>query len=145
MAVKKIGNIERVLISECVKDIPSFAKIKRLFDMGADPNAVNDIGECVLGIILEGYCSLHGTNLRSGFFVPMLIEIFTENGFNVRRHGLKVISELQNGCYDKYMRRAIKMILKARRECLRKDINIVCRCVKNAASKFTGKIKPQAA
>ena len=67
MAVKRIGNIERVLISECVKDIPSFSKIKRLFDMGADPNAVNEIGECVLGIVLEGYCSLYGANLRSGF------------------------------------------------------------------------------
>ena len=87
----------------------------------------------------------YGANLRSGFFVPMLIETFAENGFNVRRHGLKVISELQNGCYDKYMRRAIKMILKARRECLRQDINTVCRYVKTAAAKFTDKIKPQAA
>lgn len=120
-------------------------KSKGCSTWGADPNAVNDIGECVLGIILEGYCSLYGANLRSGFFVPMLIETFAENGFNVRRHGLKVISELQNGCYDKYMRRAIKMILKARRECLRQDINTVCRYVKTAAAKFTDKIKPQAA
>ena len=145
MAVKRIGNIERVLISECVKDIPSFSKIKRLFDMGADPNAVNEIGECVLGIVLEGYCSLYGANLRSGFFVPMLVEIFTENGFNVRRHGLKVISELQNGCYDRHMRRAIKMILKARRECLRRDIHTLHRCIKAVTAKITGKTNPQAA
>ena len=142
---KKIGNIERVLISECVKDIPSFTKINRLFELGADPNAVNEIGECVLGIAIEGYCSLYGTNLRSGFFAPMLVSVFIENGFSVRRHGLKVISEIQNGIYDKYIRQAAKIILKKRGECLRQDIRTVKRCIKSISNRFTGKKKPQAA
>lgn len=145
MGCKKIGNIERVLISECVRDMPSFAKIGRLFEMGADPNAVNEYGECVLSIVMEGYCSIYGANLRSGFFAPMLVSVFIENGFSVRRHGLKVISEMQNGCYDKYMRRAIKMILKARRGCIGRDLKTVKRCIRKLSGKITGKIKPQAA
>lgn len=108
---KPIGKIERALIAECVKDIPSFLKIQRLFELGADANAINEFGECVLGIIFEGYCSMYGTKLRSGFFAPHIVSCFIENGFDVKRHGLKVISELQNGCYDRYIRKAIYMIL----------------------------------
>lgn len=122
MKNKRIGELERILISECVKDVPSFAKIGRLLRMGADPNAVNGIGECVLGIAMEGYCSLYGTGLRSGFFVPMIVAVFLENGFDARRHGLQVVSELQNGFYDKHMRRAAGMILRARRAAFGRDL-----------------------
>lgn len=145
MKFKKIGSIERILISECVKDMPSFAKIERLFALGADPNAVNEIGECVLAIAMEGYCSLYGANLRSGFFAPMLVSVFLENGFDVRRHGTHVISELQNGCYDKHMRRAIKLILKARGDGVLRDLRTVKRCMKALSCKLIGKTKPQAA
>ncbi len=141
---KRIGNIERILIRECVKDMPSFAKIQRLFDMGADPNCVNDFGESVLSIVMEGYCSLYGANLRSGFFAPMLTEIFIENGLDVRRFGLKIISEMQNSCYDKHMRRAIKIILRQRQECLKADIKTIKNLGHFLAERFTDRIKGNA-
>lgn len=134
MTCKRIGNLERMLISECVKDEPSFESIQRLFTLGADANAVNGLGECVLAVAAEGYCQLHGANLRSGFFMPMIVEAFIENGFSVRRHGLKVISELQNGIYDKYMRRAIRIILAKRRECAVKELRELMNTVKIIAS-----------
>ena len=111
MTVKRIGNLERVLISECVKDTPDFGCISKLFDMGADINAVNEFGECVAAIVFEGYCSLYGGDLRSGYYVPALISMFVKQGFDVKRHGLKTVSELQNCCYDKYVRKGIAMIL----------------------------------
>lgn len=135
MKNKRIGNIERILIAECVKDIPSFAKINRLFEMGADPNAVNEYGESVLSIVFEGYCSLYGANLRSGFFAPHLVTCFIQNGFDVRKHGLFVISELENGIYDKHIRRAISMILTRRRQLIKKDVKTAAICLKMIAQK----------
>lgn len=131
MAVKRIGNIERVLISECVKDVPDFGRISKLFEMGADINAVNEFGECTAAIVFEGYCSLYGGKLRSGYFVPSLLECFFDHGFDVRRHGLKTVSELQNCCYDKYVRRAIKMILEKRRKTVKCDCRLLLLCLKN--------------
>ncbi len=136
---KKIGNLERALIAECVKDVPSFLKINRLFELGADANAVNEYGECVLGIIFEGYCSLYGSNLRSGFFAPYLVRCFLQNGFNTRRHSLKVISELQNGSYDKHIRRAIKILLDERRRAFKQDMHTIGSCIKAISSKIHDK------
>ena len=130
MAVKRIGNLERVLISECVKDTPDFGKISKLFEMGADINAVNEFGECTAAIIFEGYCSLYGGAVRSGYFVPSLLECFFEHGFDVRRHGLKTISELQNCCYDKHVRRAIGMILERRKKIMRNDFAVIVLAIK---------------
>ena len=45
---KQIGYIERLLIAECKKDEPSFMQVNRLFELGADPNAVNEYGENVI-------------------------------------------------------------------------------------------------
>ena len=139
MAVKRIGNIERVLISECVKDTPDFGKISKLFDMGADINAVNEFGECTAAIVFEGYCSLYGGELRSGYYVPSLLECFFEHGFDVRRHGLKTISELQNCCYDKYVRRAIAMILERRRQVAKNNAYAIFARIRNACK---GNTKP---
>ena len=125
MTSKRIGNLERVLISECVSKTPDFGTIARLFEMGADINAVNEYGECVAAIVFEGYCSLYGDRLRSGYYAPLLVRCFMENGFDVRRHGLKTVSELENCCYDKHVRAAIKMILDCRRECLKRDIRVL--------------------
>ena len=144
MMKKRIGNIERILIRECVRDMPSFAKIQRLFDMGADPNSVNKFGESVLGIVMEGYCSLYGANLRSGFFAPMLTEMFIENGLDVRRFGLQIISQMQNSCYDRHMRRAIKMILKCRHECFKNDCKSIKLYGQMIAEKLTEKIRKHA-
>lgn len=137
MTAKKIGNLERVLISECVKPVPDFGKITRLFEMGADINAVNELGECTAAIVFEGYCSLYGAKLRSGFFAPQLTACFIDNGFDVRRHGLKTVSELQNGCYDKYMRTAIKIILDRRRKLLKQDLNTIKLCTAKLCKKLT--------
>ena len=130
MKNKKIGTLERMVIAECVKDVPSFSKIGRLFEMGADPNAVNEYGECVLAIAFEGYCSLYGTKLRSGFFAPHIVSVFIQYGFNARKHGLRVISELQNSCYDRYIRMAIRNIHKERSRLMRKNLQDVKNCVK---------------
>ncbi|MBQ8605936.1 MAG: hypothetical protein IJ408_04300 [Clostridia bacterium] len=137
MAVKRIGNIERVLISECVKDTPDFGIISKLFDMGADVNAVNEFGECTAAIVFEGYCSLYGGELRSGYYVPSLLECFFEHGFDVRRHGLKTVSELQNCCYDKYVRKAIAMILEKRRQTVKCDCRLLLLFLKNLCRKNT--------
>lgn len=135
MKNKQIGNLERMVIAECVKDVPSFGKISRLFEMGADPNAVNEYGECVLGIVFEGYCSMYGTKLRSGFFAPHIVAVFLQYGFDAKRHGLKVISELQNSCYDRYIRMAIKTILSERNRMIKRDIAIFKNCMKNISDK----------
>lgn len=137
MTAKKIGNLERVLISECVKPIPDFGKITRLFEMGADINAVNEFGECTAAIVFEGYCSLYGAKLRSGFFAPQLVACFIDNGFDVCRHGLKTVSELQNGCYDKYMRMAVKMILDRRRKLFKKEFYTLKLCTARLCRKLT--------
>lgn len=134
---KKIGNLERALISECVKDIPSFTKINRLFEMGADANAVNEYNECVLEIVFEGYCSLYGTKLRSGFFAPYIVSCFIMNGFNVRKYGLHVISGLQNNDYDKHIRRAIALILRERRD---NALNGIQACIKNISARAYRKL-----
>ena len=145
MAVKKIGNLERVLISECVKNTPDFGRISKLFDMGADINAVNEFGECTASIVFEGYCSLYGNNLRSGYYAPILVNCFAEHGFDFRRHGLKVISELQNGCYDKYIRQAIAMILIKRRDAVKRENAAIKKALKRKASAFCLKLlSPQA-
>lgn len=135
MAVKRIGNLERVLISECVKDCPDFGKISKLFELGADINAVNEFGECTAAIVFEGYCSLYGDNIRSGYFVPSLLDMFIKHGFDVRRHGLKAVSELQNCCYDKYVRSAIKTILAMRAQIVKCDIGLFILCIKKLARK----------
>lgn len=140
MTKKRIGNLERALIAECVRDIPSFAKINRLFEMGADGNAVNEYGECVLAIVFEGYCSLYGANLRSGFFAPHIVSCFILNGFNTRKHGLHVISELQNNIYDKHIRRAIGIILRDRRENKKRDVATVRACLKAITEKAYNKV-----
>lgn len=124
MAVKRISNIEQALINECVKDRPDFNKIARLFDMGADVNAVNRYGECVAAIVFRGYCALHGEELRSGYYVPQLIRLFVKHGFDLRKFGLKTISELQNSCYDKYVREGIGLILKLRHKRIKQDIKL---------------------
>lgn len=139
MKNKRIGNLERMVIAECVKDVPSFAKIGRLFEMGADPNAVNEYGECVLGIVFEGYCSLYGTKLRSGFFAPHIVNVFLSYGFDARRHGMKVISELETGCYDRYMRMATKTILHERNRLLKRDLADIGACIKAISFKMCGK------
>ena len=135
MAVKRIENLERVLISECVKDTPDFGKITKLFEMGADINAVNEFGECTAAIVFEGYCSLYGGALRSGYFVPSLVECFFEHGFDVRRHGLRTVSELQNCCYDKYVRRAIAMILEKRKKIMKNDFAVIVLAIKSFVTK----------
>lgn len=145
MSKVMIGDLERMLIAECVKDIPSFKKINRLFCMGANPNAVNEYGECVLAIVFEGYCSLYGTKLRSGFFAPHIVACFMSQGFNARRHGNRVISELQNGVYDRYIRQAIKMILQERKKAIKRDVTVIASCIKVIPSKIGKYFKPTVA
>ena len=145
MAVKNIGNLERVLISECVKDRPDFGKITKLFEMGADINAVNEFGECTASIVFEGYCSLYGGSLRSGYYVPILLDCFEKHGFDYRANGLKVVSELQNGCYDKYVRQAIVVILTKRRDAIKRENKAIKKALKRKASAFCLKLlSPQA-
>ncbi len=139
--MKRIGQLERMVIAECVKDVPSFAKIGRLFDMGADPNATNEYGECVLAIVFEGYCCLYGTKLRSGFFAPHIVSTFMSYGFNAKKHGLSVVSELQNSSFDRYIRQAIKMILYSRNKQIRRDIITAKNCVKNLSAKVLQHLK----
>ncbi len=58
-----------------------FKKIKRLFDMGADPECSERNRRMCARNSFRGV--LQSLRCKSAFrlFVPMLVEIFTENGF----------------------------------------------------------------
>ena len=126
---KMIGDLERMLIAECRKETPSVVHINRLFDLGADPNAVNEYGESVLFLVFDGYCG-DREKVREAVYAPQITLLFLCNGFDVRRHGLKAISSMQNSVYDKGMRIAMKMILERRREVFKKDLATVRLCAK---------------
>jgi hypothetical protein len=141
---KKIGYLEKVLIDECRKETPSLIQINRLFELGADPNAVNEEGESVLSVVFDGYCGgVRGT--VNAAFAPQITVVFLCNGFDVRRHGLHVISEMQNSIYDKNMRMAIKIILQRRRAAFREDCRTVKLCIKAITGKIFRKNKVKAA
>ena len=140
MTLKKISNIERVLCMECIRDVPDFAKINKLFELGADINAVNEYGECVAAIVFAGYCSEYGNTLRSGYYVPKLLKVFLENGFDVRRNGFYTLSELQNGVYDKYIRSAMATIYKLRYRLFVTDCKKKFRGIKRAGTRVYKKV-----
>ena len=141
---KQISHLEKILIDECRKDVPSLIQINRLFELGADPNAVNEYGESVLSLVFAGYCG-EGDKLRDARFAPQITVVFLCNGFDVRRHGLHVISEMQNSIYDKNMRMAIKIILQRRRAAFREDCRTVKLCIKAITGKIFRKNKVKAA
>lgn len=141
---KQISYLEKVLIDECRKDEPSLIQINRLFELGADPNAVNEYGECVLSMVFDSYCG-DGESLREASYAPQITVVFLCNGFDVRRYGAKVISEMQNSIYDKHMRTAIKILLKRRRAAFREDCRTLRLCIKAITGKIFKKRKAQAA
>lgn len=126
---KQIGYLEKVLIDECKKEQPSLIQINRLFELGADPNAVNEYGESVLALVFRGYCG-EGDTLRHAKYAPQITVVFLCNGFDVRRHGLSAISEMQNSVYDKDMQIAIKIILKCRYNAFKEDCKTIKLCIK---------------
>ena len=131
---KKIGYLEKVLIDECRKETPSLIQINRLFELGADPNAVNEEGESVLSVVFDGYCGgVRGT--VNAAFAPQITVVFLCNGFDVRKHGLKAISSMQNSMFDKNMRIAMKIILKRRHAAFKKDCATLRLCIKNISGK----------
>ena len=139
MKNKRIGTLEMALISECRENRADFGRISKLFDMGADINAVNEYGECVAALIFDGYCA-KGDSLQTGYLVPALLRLFIENGFDIRRHGINTVSALQNSCYDKYVRIAIKRLIKLRSELAKKDVRVVALAAKLAATKTAKKL-----
>lgn len=130
----KIGYIEKILIDECRSATPSFAQINKLFDLGANPNAVNEYGESVLSVVFDSYCG-GGDIIRSGKYAPQIVVAFLVNGFDVRRHGLKAISSMQNSIYDRNMQIATKIILQRRRDAFKNDCKTVRLCLKAIGSK----------
>ena len=135
----KIGYIEKILIDECKSENPSFAQINRLFDLGANPNAVNEYGECVLSQVFRAYCG-GGDKIRKSVWAPQIVVAFLVNGFDVRRHGLNTISEMQNSIYDRNMRLAIKIILDRRRAAFKADCKTVHLCLKAITGKAYRKL-----
>ncbi len=126
---KKIATLERMLINECRKETPSFVHINRLFDLGADPNAVNEYGESVLFEVLNGLCGETDT-VRGAEYAPQIVVTFLCNGFDVRRHGLNTVSAIENSIYDKNMRLAAKIILERRRKLFKEDLSTLKVCAK---------------
>ena len=131
---KKIGYLEKVLIDECRKETPSLIQINRLFELGADPNAVNENGECVLYEVFDGYCGGERGTVNA-VYAPQITVVFLCNGFDVRAHGLNVISSMQNSMFDKNMRIAMKIILKRRHAAFKKDCKTLRLCLKNISGK----------
>lgn len=131
---KQIGYLEKVLIEECRKEQPSLVQINRLFELGADPNAVNEYGECVLSEVFDGYCG-EGETVRSAVYAPQITVVFLCNGFDVRRHGANTVSIMQNGMYDRYMRIAIKILLKRRCAAFAQDCRTLRLCLKALSGK----------
>lgn len=136
---KRIGYIEKILIDECKRETPSFAQINRLFDLGANPNAVNEYGECVLAQVFRAYCG-GGDKIRNAVYAPQIVITFLVNGFDVRRHGLNVVSEMQNSIYDRNMRIAIKIVLDRRRAAFKADCKTVHLCLKAITNKAYKKL-----
>ena len=141
---KQIGYLEKVLIDECRKDEPSLIQINRLFELGADPNAVNEYGESVLANVFADYCG-GGEKLRFAKYAPQIVVVFLCNGFDVRRHGLKLVSELQNSAYDKNIRTAIKIILSRRKAAFKDDCKTFRLCLKAITGKIFRRLKTSAA
>ncbi len=141
---KQIGYIEKLLIAECKKDEPSFVQVNRLFELGADPNAVNEYGETVLAVIFDGFCA-EGDTLRPATYAPQITLLFLMNGFDVRKNALRAISAMQNSVYDKNMRIAIKILLNRRKEVMKADCKTLRLCVKALGNKVFRKQKVQTA
>jgi len=141
---KQIGYIENLLIAECKKDEPNFVQINRLFELGADPNAVNEYGESVLSEIFQSFCG-ENDKLREATYAPQIVLVFLMNGFDVRKNAIKAISAMQNNVYDKNMRVAIKILLSRRRELLKADCKTVHVCIKAIGNKIFRKQKVQTA
>ena len=136
MKANRISTLEFALISECLMDNIDFGRITKLINMGANINAVNEYGECVLALIADGYCG--GADfIRSGYNLAKLCSFFISNGFDIRRHGIKTVSALQTNIYDKYARMAIEMILRRRAAILRADVKAFAGaiCPKSASDK----------
>jgi len=141
---KQIGYIENLLIAECKKDEPNFMQINRLFELGADPNAVNEYGESVMAVLFDSFCG-EGDTLREATYAPQIVLVFLMNGFDVRKNAVKAISAMQNNIYDKNVRVAIKILLARRREVIKDDCKTVHLCIKAIGNKIFKRQKVQTA
>ncbi len=141
---KQIGYIENLLIAECKKDEPSFVQVNRLFELGADPNAVNEYGENVLSVIFQSFCGEDDT-LKKATYAPQIVLVFMLNGFDVRKNALKTVSAMQNNIYDRNMRVAISILLNRRKELFKDDCKTVRVCLKAISNKVFKRQKTQIA
>ena len=141
---KQIGYIENLLIAECKKDEPNFMQINRLFELGADPNAVNEYGETVMAVLFDSFCG-EGDTLKEATYAPQIVLVFLMNGFDVRKNAIKAISAMQNNIYDKNMRVAMKILLNRRREVLKDDCKTIRLCIKAIGNKGFKRQKTQIA
>ncbi len=141
---KQIGYIENLLIAECKKDEPNFMQINRLFELGADPNAVNEYGETVMAVLFDSFCG-ESDVIKEATYAPQIVLVFLMNGFDVRKNALKAISAMQNNIYDRNMRVAIKILLNRRREIIKEDCKTVHLCLKAIGNRVFKRQKVQTA
>ncbi len=141
---KQIGYIENLLIAECKKDKPNFMQINRLFELGADPNAVNEYGETVMAVLFDSFCG-ETDQIRKATYAPQIVLVFLMNGFDVRKNAIKAISAMQNNVYDRNMRIAIRILLNRRRELIKDDCKTLHLCLKAIGNKVFRRQKVQTA
>ena len=141
---KQIGYIENLLIAECKKDEPNFMQINRLFELGADPNAVNEYGETVMAVLFDSFCA-EGEEIKKATYAPQIVLVFLMNGFDVRKNALRAISAMQNNVYDRNMRVAMRILLNRRRDVIKEDCKTLHLCIKAIGNKVFRRHKIQTA
>lgn len=130
------GLYENELLRECQTYPPNLHKIQTLITNGANVNA-SDNDDILLGEIIMGYgwrarpkcddcekedeacdtCPENADNHYGGFYLPVLIKLFLDNGFDASvrdgAYGGICLRSLSWSSYDKYILEAAKLLLDA--------------------------------
>lgn len=104
--IYEYGKLEDKLLRLCRAGEPDFPKIEAVINAGANINAVNKSGECMLHRIYHN-CQSHGNHL------PEITNIFIRSGFHMQKYGRACLSGLVFSSYDRYIVDTAKIILKA--------------------------------
>lgn len=104
------GTLGDKLITECCKRKPDMQIVQELIDSGAPINLAEKRLNyaTILSRVFDYY-----NNTQSGKYLPIIAQIFIDNGFNTKKYGADCIFALIFSTYDKYIIDAAKRLLHA--------------------------------
>lgn len=103
-SVYEYGKLEDELLRLCKANNPDFAKIEETLLAGADVNAIDNCGECML-------LDLYHSRQRQGSHLPEITQLFIQSGFHLEKHARACLSGLVFSSYDRYIFDTAKVIL----------------------------------